>query len=158
MIIQEKAEGYDGSFRLIMYEPDENGKLTEHARRSELEDQIETYYEQRQLEMERLKQQIQNGEISPIALCMTFQQMTVADLSARAKVAKRHVKKHLTPAGFRELTVELLQRYAKVFDVAVADFFQFLIVKEGVEVKAVHSNERLVQTIEAYPEPTKSQQ
>lgn len=152
MIIREKTEGYDGSFRLIMYEPAEDGKLTERARRSELEDQIETFYEQRQLEMERLKKQVENGEISPIALCMTFQQMTVADLSSRAKLSKRHVKKHLTPAGFRELTVDLLQRYARVFDVAVADFFQFLIVKEGVEVKPNHSNERLVQTIEAFPE------
>ena len=152
MIIRENEEGYDGSFRLIMYEHDEDGKLKEHSRRSEMEDQIETYYEQRKLEMERLKRQVLDAEISPIALCMAYQQMTLPDLSARAKLSKRQVKRHLTPTGFRELTVELLQRYARVFDVAVADFFQFLTVKAGTKAEVKHHNERLVQLIDVSPE------
>jgi len=148
MIIREKSEGYDGKFRLIMYEPDEQGRLSEQSRRSEMEEQIETYYEQRRLEMERLKAQVVNGEISPIALCMTYQQMTLPDLASRAKLSKRQVKRHLTPEGFREVTVELLQRYARIFDLAVADFFQFLLVKEGTEVSDEHRGERLIQLVE----------
>ena len=109
MIIREKIEEYDGSHRLVMYEADEGGKYSETTRKSDLDDQIASFYEQRHVEMEKLQRQVLNEEISPISLCMTMQQMTLPDLATRAKMSKRKVKKHLTAKGFRELTVRCRQ-------------------------------------------------
>ena len=147
MITWEKGERYDGSHRIVGYEPGEDGKLRERARPSDLDEEIATFYEQRRLEMERLRRRVLDGEISPIALCMIYQQMTESDLATRVKLGRRAVRKHLTPEGFRDLTVERLQRYARVFDVAVADFFQFLHVGEGVTLHEERRGERLYQLL-----------
>ncbi len=147
MIIREKTEQYDGSHRVLMYEADDAGGLREESRASDLDDQIGTFYEARKLEMDRLRRKVLDGQISPIALCMTYQQMTVPDLAARAKLSKRVVKRHLTPTGFREVTVTILQRYARIFDLSVADLFQFLDVPEGIVVRDEHRQERLLQII-----------
>jgi transcriptional regulator with XRE-family HTH domain len=147
MIIRQKSEGYDGSHRLVAYERDDNGGLREESRASDLDDQISTFYEQRALEMMRLRRQVMEGEISPIALCMTYQQLTLSDLAARAKLSKRVVKRHLTMDGFRDVTVATLQRYARIFDVAVADFFQFVDVPAEVDVREDRKAERLLQVL-----------
>lgn len=154
MIIREKTESYDGSFRILMYEADDQGKLQEKPRKSDLDDQIETFYSQRQLEMDRLKSDVLSGRISPISLLMAYQQLTLPDLASRVKLSKRKVQKHLTPAGFRTITVEILQRYARVFDVTVADFFQFMLVKEGANVATSQKSERLYQLVDVFPEET----
>lgn len=147
MIIRRENERYDGSHRVLMYETDEEGRLVERQRKSDLDDQISTFYEQRTLELARLRRQLLDGAISPIALCMAYQNLTVADLASRVKLSKRQVKRHLTPAGFGEVTVAVLQRYARVFDLAVADLFQFVDVGEGVEVRDEHRRERLIQLV-----------
>jgi hypothetical protein len=33
---------------------------------------------------------------------------------------------HATPAGFEAVSIDLLRRYGRLFDVAVADFFHFV--------------------------------
>lgn len=151
MIIRDDDETYDGKYRFELYDADRDGKLAVVAKTSYLEDQIPVYYEQRRLEMERLERLVMAGEISPIALQMTYQQMTLPDLAARAQMSKRHVKAHLTPKGFRDVTVAQLQRYARVFGITVADFFEFIHVRKGVSVKADVRGERLLQVIEAAP-------
>jgi hypothetical protein len=151
MIIRDDDETYDGKYRFVLYEPDSEGKLAATPQTSYLEDQIPVYYEQRRLEMARLEREVIAGEISPIAMLMTYQQMTLSDLVARAQTSKRHVKAHLTPKGFRELTVAQLQRYARVFGVTVADFFEFIHVRKGVALTAEQRGERLLQLVEAAP-------
>jgi AraC-like DNA-binding protein len=153
MIVREKGETYDWAFKLMMYESDGEGRLAETKRVSDLEDQIPTYYDQRRLELERLERELLAGEISPIAMCMTYQQLTLADLASRAGLSKWRVRRHLTPAGFRDVTVAQLQRYARIFDVTIADLFQFVHVKAGVAVTARQRCERLVQVVDAAPEP-----
>lgn len=152
MIIRDDDETYDGKYRFYLYDAAGDGKLAAVAKTSYLEDQIPVYYEQRKLEMARLEKLVTAGEISPIALQMTYQQMTLPDLASRARMSKRHVKAHLTPKGFRELTVAQLQRYARVFGITVADFFEFIHVRKGVALTAEQRGERLLQVIEAAPE------
>lgn len=147
MIIRENFETYDGSFRILKYEADEAGGLETRAIKSDLDDQIETFYTQRQIEMERLRREVLQGKISPIALCMTYQNLTLSDLASRVKLSKRKVQKHLTPKGFRDVTVEQLQRYARIFDLRVADFFEFIHVANGVELETEQRQERLIQIL-----------
>jgi len=156
MIIREKNESYDGSFRILKYEADDQGKLAERAIKSDLDDQIETFYTQRQLEMERLEREVLAGKISPIALCMTYQSLTLSDLAARVKLSKRKVQKHLTPAGFADVTVAMLQRYARVFDLNVADFFEFVRLPEGIEVERAQRQDRLIQLLTVFTAPQES--
>ena len=147
MIISEDRERYDGTFRLVLYSADDRGHCRAEMCRSEMDDQIDSFYAQRQLEFERLKQQLLGGEISPIGFCLTYQNMTVADLAARMRLSRRQVKRHLRPKGFATVTVEQLQRYARVFDVGVADFFQFLVEGKGTSVSVEQSADRLVQQV-----------
>jgi transcriptional regulator with XRE-family HTH domain len=147
MIISEDRDRYDGSFRLVLYSADSTGQCRAETRKSEMDDQIDSFYAQRQVEFERLKHQMLRGEISPIGFCLTYQNMTAADLAARMGLSRRQVKRHLRPKGFAAVTVEQLQKYARVFDVGVADFFQFLVEGKGVNVSVEQSADRLVQHV-----------
>lgn len=148
MIIREKVEEYDGSFRLVMFESDGSGGYEPTSRKSDLDDQIASFYEQRRAELERLKKDLLAKRSSPIALYMTYQNLTVSDLSSRVRLRSWRVKKHLTYEGFRNVTVEVLQRYARVFNITVADFFQFLKICDDSEIKSEVKNDRLVQLLE----------
>ncbi len=154
MIIQKKSEGYDGSFRLVLYKKDEEGKTVAQRVKSDLDDQIATFYEQRRTELERLQRELVQGRISPISLFMQYENMTLADLAARIKLSRRKVKRHLTAAGFRDVTVEQLQRYAKVFDVAVCEFFQFITLEPGLSFETKNERDRLIQFVDVKPEKT----
>jgi hypothetical protein len=148
MIIEKHGEGYDGSFRVVVYRKDDRGRTVAESVKSDMDDQIPTFYVQRREELARLVSEVLDGKISPIALFMQYENMTLSDLSARIKLSSRRVKKHLAPAGFKDLTVEVLQRYARIFDVAVCDFFQFLYLDDGVSFDRKNRAERLFQTVE----------
>jgi hypothetical protein len=57
------------------------------------------------------------------------------------------VKKHLTPKGLDTIKVEQLRRYARIFDIAVSDFFQFTHVPENVTVEVEKYQGRLIQNV-----------
>jgi hypothetical protein len=57
------------------------------------------------------------------------------------------VRGHCTPAKFGEVTVEQLQRYARVFDVAVGDFFQLVELCDETPVEVQSAQAGLVQHV-----------
>lgn len=67
---------------------------------------------------------LKSGEFSPIAFYMEVYNMTEADLAARVGVGTGKVKKHCTGEGFKAVKIELLQKYAEVFDIHISDFFR----------------------------------
>ena len=148
MLLTAKRETYDGKLRLMMYEADGSGRCTGRLERVEFDDQIDVFYEQRARELERLVTQLESGEISPVALFATYHNVTVADLAARTRTSGRRVKSHLTPRGFLRATVKELAAYARVFDVAVCDFFQLAVAEKDLEVRATRSKDGLLQRLE----------
>jgi hypothetical protein len=74
-------------------------------------------------------EKLKKGEISPVGYYLEFNGMTVADLAARAAVPLSRVKKHLTTAGFAKASLDVLRRYADVFDIPVANLFQAIVPK-----------------------------
>jgi hypothetical protein len=72
-------------------------------------------------------EKLEKGEISSIAYYMELFGMTVADVAARAGLPVSKVRKQLLPAGFAGATIGDLRRYAEVFDIPAADFFQVIV-------------------------------
>jgi hypothetical protein len=61
------------------------------------------------------------------------------------------VERHATPDGFARATVDELRRYARVFDVGVADFFSFVFVHGDLECAARRLLDRLIERVDVGP-------
>jgi hypothetical protein len=94
-------------------------------------------------------EKLKKGEMSAIAFYMELNRMTVADLAARTGFSRAKVRKQLGPAGFATMTINDLRRYAEVFDITIADFFQVTIPrKNGVSVRRQKTANPLFTVIE----------
>lgn len=69
-------------------------------------------------------------EISPIMRFKELEELTTAELASRTGLAKRKVKRHLSYRHFKKATVDELQKYADVFNIPVANFFQIVSTKQ----------------------------
>ncbi|NOZ01885.1 MAG: hypothetical protein GXP54_08360 [Deltaproteobacteria bacterium] len=148
MIVRENGDRYDGSHRVVYYAPDEQGRCAPQHVKSEFDEQIESFYELREAELERLQGRLLAGEISSIGFFVHYCNMTVQDTAARMRTTQGRVRRHMTPEGFGGLKVRTLKKYAKLFDVAVADFFQFTHIAAGMNATAKRFHERLIQKVQ----------
>jgi hypothetical protein len=153
MIVTGKRTEYDGSWRLIQYDTDEEGRAEAQLAPSHLDDVIDSYYVQREKEFHRLHAELLAAAITPIGFFMRWQHMTVPDVAARMKLRQSTVKAHLTPKGFERIDVRTLRRYARIFDVSVGDFFQFTELDGDLSVDVQHSADRLVQHVKVAVKP-----
>ena len=80
-------------------------------------------------------------EISPIACFKELEELTTPELAARTGISKRKVKRHLTYRHFMKASVEELQKYADVFNIPVANFFQIISTKEDAKWNMGHNAE-----------------
>jgi len=74
--------------------------------------------------------QLLKKEISPIARFKELEELTTSELAARTGLPKRKVKRQLTHRHFLKASVEELTKYADVFNIPVANFFQIISTKE----------------------------
>ncbi|MEI6122543.1 MAG: hypothetical protein WCQ95_02835 [Bacteroidota bacterium] len=74
-----------------------------------------------------MRQRLLDNEITPIHYFMVLEEMTVAELASRAGISKGKVKCHLNPKKFHKTKVSDLQKYAAVFNIPMANFFQILL-------------------------------
>jgi len=84
-------------------------------------------------ESEQIRQQIRNGEVSPLVYCIhkyfsgntatLFSGRTISIdlLSSYTGIAKRDIKKHLKPEHFCQLDESTLKKYAEAFDISVEE-------------------------------------
>jgi hypothetical protein len=147
MIVSSKLEQYDGSWRLVLYETDQDGKCNPKYTKTEFDEDIGSYYVQRDMEFKRLQKELYAGNLSPVYFFMKYYHMDLKDLASRMKLRKSTVNKHLTPKGFDTIKVEELRRYARIFDISVGDFFQFTHVSEDVSVQVDRYDGRLLQRV-----------
>jgi hypothetical protein len=75
-------------------------------------------------------EKLQNSEISPICLYMNIEEITLSELASRVGLPKRKVKKHLTHKYFPTVKISELQRYAEIFNIPVANFFQIVSTRQ----------------------------
>lgn len=147
MIVREKGEQYDGSHRVVYYTTDDSGKCVPEHVKSEFDEQIASYYELRVAELARLQDSLLKGEISPIGFFVQYCNMTVQDTAARVRTSPGKVRKHMTPKGFETVKVGTLLRYARVFDIAVGDFFQFTHLAGDLPATVQRFHDRLIARI-----------
>jgi hypothetical protein len=153
MIVRSTRERYGGGFLVVQYEPDESGRCAPRVTESAFDDQIDTYFAQQAEILQRMEARVLAGEISPLALFMELNRMTVVDAAARLRLRRSAVRAHLTPRGFRRARVETLERYARLFDVSVADFFHFTHLEDDLAFQVAHSPGRVVQRLDVTREP-----
>lgn len=151
MIISDKLDKYDESSRIVLFDQDKDGKCVPTSKYPEFggeQNLINTLYYTRAEKLKKLKQQLFDGEISPIKLFTIHFGMNDKDISRRIKVPLSKVKKHMTMEGFKKVSIEILMKYAVIFDISIVDFFQFINIKEdfAIDIKEYHN--RMVQDID----------
>lgn len=71
------------------------------------------------------KEQVKNGEVSPIVYFMEFSKMDIAVLSSYVGMWQWRVKRHFKPAIFAKLNDKILQKYAETFNISVEELKNF---------------------------------
>jgi hypothetical protein len=71
--------------------------------------------------MAKAKQQVLNGEASPLLFFMEYRLMDIKILSDYSGFWKWQIKRHLKPGIFNKLSNKKLGKYAEAFNVKVED-------------------------------------
>lgn len=120
---QDDANMLQGKFKEPVYSVDENGNYTtvpsvgwdpKNAVMQQAWDNINE-------KVEEVRRKVLAGELSPIAYYMEKKIMDVGLLAKYVGKWKWTVKKHLKQKHFIKINEELLEKYADVFDLSVAD-------------------------------------
>jgi hypothetical protein len=69
----------------------------------------------------KAKQQVLNGEASPLLFFMEYRLMDIGILADYTGFWKWQIKRHMKPAVFNKLSDKKLQKYAEAFNVKVED-------------------------------------
>lgn len=75
--------------------------------------------------LEETREQIRQGKLSPLAWFMRKNLMDISLLARYAGKWQWQVRRHLKPAGFKKLGTRMLQRYAGIFNITVAELQSF---------------------------------
>jgi hypothetical protein len=75
---------------------------------------------------ESLREEVKSGKYSPIHYFMVLEDLTLSELSARVRLRKGKVKKHLEPKHYQDLSDETLQAYADVFNIPVNQILELM--------------------------------
>ena len=71
------------------------------------------------------KEQVKNGEVSPIVYFMEVEKMDIAVLSSYVGMWQWRVKRHFKPLVFAKLNDTILQKYAETFNISVHELRNF---------------------------------
>jgi transcriptional regulator with XRE-family HTH domain len=88
-----------------------------------------------------LAEKLMRKEISPIARFRELEDLSLKELAARAGISRRRVKKHLQYRHFLKASVKELERYADVFNIPVANFFQLIHTRQDASWNIGHNQE-----------------
>jgi hypothetical protein len=78
-------------------------------------------------ELETIRRQVLDGQLSPLAYHIQTNLFDVKLLSSYTGIAKRHIKKHLKPENFSQLDEETLKKYAEVFEMTIEELKEISI-------------------------------
>ncbi|MCK9611793.1 MAG: hypothetical protein PHR81_12650 [Bacteroidales bacterium] len=114
------AEKNDGSYGTV-----EGGSYI-------IENDLDDFWHKKNHLEKTLRERLYKGEITPVYYYMVLGEMTVAELAGRAKICKVKVRCHLKPSGFKKARVGDLGKYAKAFNIPLANFFQVIETSTGL--------------------------
>jgi len=116
---QDDADMMRGVFREPVYSLDENGNYTtvRSVGWDPKNEVMQEAWDVANEKIEDVKQKVIAGKLSPVAYYLEKNLMDVSLLANYMNLWKWTVKKHLKPKGFNKLSDEILEKYAKVFDI-----------------------------------------
>jgi len=115
-----------GKTREVCYATDANGNYTQVLSLGwkPKYDAMRQAWEQVNEKTEEIRIQVLQGKLSSIAYYLEKNLMTPALLAQYTGFARWRVKRHLKPAVFKKLKLEVLQKYAEVFNLSVEELKQ----------------------------------
>ncbi|MBM3405585.1 MAG: hypothetical protein FJY10_11950 [Bacteroidetes bacterium] len=113
--------------QLILYVEKEGGEYGPMQTGSYITKNFLDDYELKRRNLEAsLRDRVIRGEISMVKYFMVLEDLSESELAKRVRLSAGKVRKHCSVKGFATARVEHLSRYADVFNVPAANFFQFL--------------------------------
>lgn len=112
------VEKDDGSFGLVI-----SGSQLSH-------DYLDDFFQKKAKLEEQLRDKLVNRTISPIYYYMILQELGEGDLASRVGISKRALRRHCQPKHFEKISLNLLKKYATVFDVPLVSLLQLIVVKQ----------------------------
>jgi len=115
--------------QVILYVEKEDGKFGPIQTGSYLSANYldDYFYKRKNLELS-LRKRVINGEISLVYYYMVLVDLSISELASRAGISRSIVKKHFEPKHFGKCSVEGLRKYAKVFNVPIANLLQIVLI------------------------------
>ena len=129
---QDDANMMQGKFREPIYSLDKDGNYTtvrsvgwdpKNAVMQEAWDNVNE-------KIEQTKKDVLAGKLSPIAYYIEKNIMDVGLVAQYMGMWKWTVKKHLKPRNFAKLNDDVLQKYAKVFNISKEDLVDIELLKD----------------------------
>ena len=120
---QDKSNLTKNNVKELLYATDENGNYTTtlstgwEPKTIALSNSIDEINER----IADAKQQVLNGEASPIVYFMEVNKMDLTILSSYVGFWKWRVKRHFKPSVFATLSDSILQKYANTFEVSIEE-------------------------------------
>lgn len=120
---QDESNLSKSNIRELLYATDENGNYTTslstgwEPKTIALSNSMEVVQERIAL----AKEQMENGEVSPIVYYMELNKMDLPILSSYVGMFQWRVKRHFRPRVFSTLSDKVLLKYCNAFDIALSD-------------------------------------
>ncbi|MBB4800768.1 hypothetical protein HNP37_000807 [Flavobacterium nitrogenifigens] len=120
---QDKSNLTKNNVKELLYATDENGNYTTtlstgwEPKTIALSNSIDEINER----IADAKQQVLNGEVSPIVYFMEVNKMDLTILSSYVGFWKWRVKRHFKPSVFAKLNDKILKKYADTFEVSIEE-------------------------------------
>ena len=120
---QDKSNLTKNNVKELLYATDENGEYTTtlstgwEPKTIALSNSIDEINER----IAEAKQQVLNGEVSPVCYYMELNKMDLTILASYVGLWKWRVKRHFKPAVFAKLSTGILQKYADAFEISIAE-------------------------------------
>lgn len=120
---QDQSNLTKNNVKELLYATDENGEYTTtlstgwEPKAIALSNSIDEINER----IADARQQVLNGEASPIVYFMELNKMDLTILSSYVALWKWRVKRHFKPNVFAKLNDNMLKKYADTFDISVEE-------------------------------------
>ncbi len=88
---------------------------------------VDDFWEKREKLIATTTKKLTDGEISPIAYYMITVDVSTAEVASRIGISPKMVRKHQELRYFSRISIAMMQKYAAVFGVTLADMFQIQI-------------------------------
>lgn len=135
--------------QLIMYVEKEDGTYGAIQTGSYLTKHFLDDFWLKKINLEKqLSEKLCKNEISPIYYYMVLCELSEAELAARVGISIFRVKRHLQVKGFLKIKVNLLQRYAHVFNIPVSNLFQVIMYEDNNNIKSFYIKEKYPELFE----------